>query len=157
MRILLRPERSDLVAWYQEQPLAVTYRFDGEARRCFPDVFVALADGRGLLAEIKPLWQVALSVNRAKADAARQLAHKRGWGWVTIAGTRTDRDLAERVVSAAAYETLSGALAHGAVLRWRDVNELRRVAPVDNWDVAAFALQSGARLDLMPYRLSRPV
>lgn len=157
MRILLRLERSDLVAWYQEQPLAVAYRFDGEARRYFPDVFVALADGRGLLAEIKPLWQVALSVNRAKADAARQLAHERGWGWVTIAGTRTDRDLAERVVSVAAYETLSGALANGAVLRWRDVNELRRVAPVDNWDVAAFALQSGARLDLMPYRLSRPV
>ena len=62
-KVLIDLDSTDLVGGFKEQPIFITYGTDGHVRRYFPDVFVRLADGRGLYVEIKPLIGMASRLN----------------------------------------------------------------------------------------------
>lgn len=79
---------SRMVATFQQQPVCVPYQCDGRSRCYYPDVVVQLRDGRAVLVEVKPIYQVAYAVNQDKFDAGRVYAHSREWGWLVW----TDRD-----------------------------------------------------------------
>ncbi|MCS5946652.1 hypothetical protein LNP25_23985 [Klebsiella variicola subsp. variicola] len=59
LEVLTLLERSELITYYQEQPAVIPYTFRGRNRLYYPDLFVATADGRGLLIEIKPTDRMA--------------------------------------------------------------------------------------------------
>lgn len=155
-KVLSILERSDQIAHYLEQPCAIPYSFDGISRRYYPDIFAVTTEGRGLLIEVKPLVNMAISVNRAKADAARGWAHSRGWGWLSLDDRGTFADLAARQIPSAGRARLDQELRARGRLTWRDVLALRARHGLSAVDIAAYVVQSDARLTLEPAYLIVP-
>lgn len=147
-------EGSSRVRSYQEQPCTISYvGEDGQAHTYYPDLLLSLDDGRVLLVEVKPLWQMALTANRIKCGAGQRYAAENGWGWVSV-GSRgqTYRDLEERQVDDLTRTRLTAALTEGPI-SWAKLQQLRLQTPITAMDVAAFAVQDNAGLALTPYRL----
>ncbi|RJT17803.1 sigma factor-like helix-turn-helix DNA-binding protein [Buttiauxella izardii] len=146
-------ERSDLVSFYQEQPVAIPYSFKGRLRHYYPDLLVSTIDGRCLLVEVKPTDSMALSINRVKANAGRAWAHARGWGWLVVSDRHTLRQLEEHVIPAAKWALIENELNASGVLNWRDMMELRMRHELTRFDLTAFIIQSGAEVD-RSYRIT---
>lgn len=68
--LITQLEFTPSVTWYQEQPLALEYRFEGRIRRYIPDFQVYCGGGEGLL-ECKFEAEVRNPQNLAKFEAAR--------------------------------------------------------------------------------------
>lgn len=150
-------ENSTDIAWYQEQPLTIPYAWEGRQRVYYPDILAATKTGRCLLIEVKPLTNMPVALNRAKATAGRAYAHQHGWGWVTVDGAHTERDLETHTISAEANRAITARLEAYGHLGWRHVLELRADSGVGARDIAAFVLQTGAQLVLEPrYRITAP-
>lgn len=81
-RLLQILNDSSLVATFQEQPVRIPYLWGGHTRSYYPDVAAQLHDGRTVLIEVKPIYEVAYAVNQDKFDAGRAFAYSRGWGWL---------------------------------------------------------------------------
>lgn len=147
-------EGSSRVRSYQEQPCQISYvGEDGRAHTYYPDLHLTLDDGRVLLVEVKPLWQMALTVNRIKCGAGQRYAAKNGWGWVSVGSSgQTYRDLEERQVDDLTRTRLTAALTEGPI-SWTKLQQLRLQTPITAMDVAAFSVQDNAGLALTPYRL----
>jgi len=148
LEILRLLDRSEQVAYYQEQPILIPYLFKGRHRKYYPDLFVATVQGRGLLIEVKPTESMAISINRAKADAGRAWAHARGWGWLVVSDRHTFRQIEEHVIPAAGWTLLDNELRTRGVLTWRDMISLRKRFGLTRFDFTAYIIQSGAELDL---------
>ncbi|WP_415124973.1 sigma factor-like helix-turn-helix DNA-binding protein [Microbacterium sp.] len=148
-------ENSSEVAWYQEQPLTIPYTWEGRQRVYYPDILAATRAGRCLLIEVKPLMNMPVAVNRAKAAAGRAYAHQLGWGWITVDGIHTERDLETHAIPAEARHAIAAGLEAHHSLGWREILELRTESGVSPRDIAAFIIQTGAQLTLEPrYRIS---
>lgn len=147
-------EESIHVNRYQEQPCAVPYPSEaGENAIYIPDLLISLADGRHLLIEVKPLWQMAVTENRIKTQAGQRFAHSHGWGWVSVAAAgRTYRDLLDRPIDPPARQALDNGLTEGPI-DWSTMQQLRQHIPIAALDVAAYAAQNNVPLSLTPYRL----
>lgn len=149
--VLTTLERSSEVVWYQEQPLAIPYVWQGYERRYYPDILAALRDGRHLLIEVKPLINMPASLNRAKADAGRNYAWERSWGWVTVDRNRTQRDLESHEIPCPSRRSIEAALTATGRLTWPQVKQLRSNYQIKMKDIAAFIIQTGAELLLDPH------
>jgi hypothetical protein len=148
-------ENSAIIAWYQEQPLKIPYIYEGRRRVYYPDLLAATHTGRCLLVEVKPLANMPIALNRAKAVAGRAYAHERGWGFVMVDGMHTGRDLETHVISTDRLRAITAALEAQGYLGWRQILELRANSRVTSRDVAAFVTQTGAQLVLEPrYRIT---
>lgn len=147
-------ERSARVLTYQEQPCEVPYcRADGYRSGYIPDLLVTLTDGRGLLVEVKPLWQMAVTDNLLKSQAGQRFAAEHGWGWVSVAQAgHTYADLLRREVDPAVHDALTRELAAGPI-GWAAMLRLRQNTQIRALDVAAYAAQNDVALSLTPYRL----
>lgn len=156
LRVIKVLDACPLIAWYQEQPFALPYTVDGRGHTYYPDLVVALADGRVVLVEIKPLPEMALLVSQAKFAAARRFAHDRGWGWIATDGARTMADLAAVPVDDGVRQALSRELDRSRTLSWPDVVRLRLSVPgLTHRALGALVLREGWEWRRAPYRLSR--
>ncbi len=150
-------ENSTEVAWYQEQPLTIRYAWEGRQRVYYPDILAATKTGRCLLIEVKPLTNMPVALNRAKATAARAYADQHGWGWVTVDGARTERDLETHTIPPESERAIKAALDAHDHLGWRHVLKLRADSGVSPRDIAAFVVQTDVQLILEPrYRITAP-
>lgn len=146
-------ENCEQIAYYQEQPAKIPYAFKGRQRKYFPDILAITTDGRGLLIEVKPTDNMALSVNRAKAAAGRAWAHARGWGWLVMNSRHTLREIEERVLSEEKRALLENELKMHGVLTWLDQLRLRIEQALTRLDFTTYIIQSGAHLD-RAYRMT---
>lgn len=153
LNIMTQLERSDQVSFYQEQPVAIPYSYKDKLRKYYPDLLVATVDGRCLLVEVKPTDSMALSINRAKANAGRAWAHARGWGWLVVSDRHTLRQLEEHVIPAAKRMLIENELNASGVLTWHDMMGLRSRHELTRLDLTAYIIQSGAEVD-RSYRIS---
>ncbi|WP_329491375.1 hypothetical protein OG618_33535 [Kitasatospora sp. NBC_01246] len=141
------------IAYYQEQPLAIGYDFDGRRRTYYPDLLVATTDGRCVLIEVKPVYEMATAVNVAKYRAVEALCRARGWGLVATDGWRTRRLLEDRPVDGRLEAALDEALARGGELTWHQVRAAAGALPLKSLDLAALVLRRGWVWRTHPYRL----
>lgn len=147
-------EKCPLVAAYQEQPISVPYEYDGQSRRYFPDIFVLLHDGRGLVVEIKPRLQFGLRANLAKWSALRGFVRKRGYGLLITDG-RIALQVVQRHSVPAAYRTaVQQTLAAGSI-SWPKYRQLRDEYRPSHIDFAALVLQDRLVWTLLPFCLRR--
>ncbi|MET9402333.1 sigma factor-like helix-turn-helix DNA-binding protein [Kitasatospora sp. NPDC002965] len=142
------------VAYYQEQPLAVGYEFDGRARTYFPDLLVATTDGRCVLVEVKPVFEMATAVNVAKYRALEALCRDHGWGLLVTDGYRTRSLVENHPVDPRLAEAIGPLLAEGTVLGWPHVLTAAGAQRPGSLDIAALALRHGWEWRTRPFRLS---
>ncbi|MFJ9365408.1 TnsA endonuclease N-terminal domain-containing protein [Nocardia sp. NPDC101769] len=153
LRFLRLLDASDLVTWFREQPCAVPYELHGYPRIYYPDVVVTLADGRVILVEVKPLFDLALHINQVKFAAARRYAHYRGWGWhIWTEGSIGIAELRSRPVDPVAEQQLSQLLAQRPA-RWGDIVQIQEQTGLTNLDLSTLVLRHGWRLDRTPFQL----
>jgi hypothetical protein len=81
-RLILRQLDTDpRVTAYQEQPVTIPYKLDGEQREYTPDVIVQLDDGRALIIEAKPLAHLGQFDNWMKWAALASRCTRQGLGY----------------------------------------------------------------------------
>ncbi|WP_355585898.1 TnsA endonuclease N-terminal domain-containing protein [Xanthomonas cannabis] len=146
-------EKSEQVAYYQEQPAAIRYAFGKKHYDYYPDLLLATTDGRCVLVEVKPTSQMALSINRAKARAARVWAHARGWGWLVMNERHTFRQIAQLELSAEKRSSLDRELRERGSITWKETPNLRTRYGLSALELTAYIIQSDAELD-RSYRIT---
>lgn len=73
-------EMASQVEYYAEQPFPIKYG-DEMTLKYFPDVYVLLKDGRGIIFEIKPSFLMPLANNLRKFRALKEFCEKEGLGY----------------------------------------------------------------------------
>ena len=69
LQFMLKLEQAKDIVFYQEQPFVIRYQLDGLTYNYYPDLFFAFKDGKGVVVEIKPRYQMALYQNLTKWSA----------------------------------------------------------------------------------------
>jgi Sigma-70, region 4/TnsA endonuclease N terminal len=142
-----------LVVAYQEQPLAVEYELGGEIRIYYPDVLLRLNDGRVLVVELKPRFQMALHANLAKWRAAIRFCHARGWGFLITDGRRSIRPYLERGIDRGFSERVTAAVRQAGTVDWHTYRRIRDAHGATSEDFIALVLQRRLQWSLAPFRL----
>ncbi|WP_454231378.1 TnsA endonuclease N-terminal domain-containing protein [Mycolicibacterium fortuitum] len=151
-RLLRILNDSSLVAIFQEQPVRVGYQWKGQPKAYFPDVVAQLRDGRTVLIEAKPLYEVAYAMNQDKFDAARAYAHSQGWGWLVWTDRCSIPDLVSRNVDPVLAQRVTETVMSGD-LDWR---ALRRfdAEGLELLDLIALTIANRWRWEREPFRLT---
>lgn len=152
---LLRLEELPEVVLYQEQPFVVPYQ-QGERTRCYyPDVLFVLQDGRGIVVEIKPVFQMALHKNLIKWSALRQFCRKEGFGLLVTDGRYAIQEVQHRHINPDFVTAMRTALLRGP-LSWHEYREIRDRYDVSRDEFIALILNERLIWELNPFSLSKP-
>jgi hypothetical protein len=142
------------VVGYQEQPLVIDYILDGRPAVYIPDVLVIFDDGRALVVEIKPRFQMALAPNLRKWVALARWCGREGAGLLIGDGrvsiseqllSGCPADFADRLLESLRLH--NGTLTYGqyryGVGRDRSIGDLAAAvgAGVTSWQSSPFLLR----------------
>ena len=150
---LHRLEQLKEVVSYQEQPFKVPYDLDGQKFVYYPDVLFVLEDGRGVVVEIKPVFEMALQGNLIKWAALRQFCTERGLGILITDGRYTIQQIQYHKVRPEFADAVVASLRHGP-LSWKQYKEIRDKYNASRNDFVALILKNRLVWDLSPFRLS---
>jgi hypothetical protein len=142
------------VLWFCEQPAAIGYIFAGRHRTYYPDLLAATKDGYCILIEVKPLLDMPLAINQAKAAAARAFCARNGWGFLVTDLRRSLNDLLPMPVPEEASRQFADALRETGTMTWPDIKAHRARCGLTAVQVAALATQRGWCITLSPYRMT---
>jgi hypothetical protein len=107
LRVFRWLERSPSVRWYQEQPVRVLYAYRGLLKPYFPDAAVMGEDGRVMVVEVKPSFEMYRDITLAKATGALQHFGSRGIGFLMVDSSgQTLHDIAQHPFSPAVAEAI---------------------------------------------------
>jgi DNA-binding CsgD family transcriptional regulator len=151
---LLRLEECEEVSWYQEQPLGIPYEFEGKAHSYFPDVLLVRTDGRAVIVELKPVYQMALRQNLVKWSALKKLCAAKGWGILITDGRKTIQEVQHQDADEAFVRAVMQRL-EGGPIGWAEYRELRDCHEADWKDFLALILQQRLDWRLGPFKLER--
>jgi hypothetical protein len=130
-------ERSEEVLCYQEQPIAFAYAAEGRDRLYYPDVVVWDREGRVLMIEVKPVFNMFRRRVLEKGLAAIAHLQPRGIGYLLVDSSgRTLADLATQAYDVVAAEAVEALFADGPV-SFRVVKEMLS-ARTGRFDFGAF-------------------
>ena len=147
-------DRAPQVEWFCEQPAAIGYIFAGRHRTYYPDLLAATKDGYCILIEVKPLLDMPLAINQAKAAAARAFCARNGWGFLVTDLRRSLNDLLTMPVPEEASRQFADALRETGTMTWQDIKSHRAQCELTAVQVAALATQRGWYIVLSPYRMT---
>ncbi len=142
------------VTWFCEQPLAIGYIFAGRHRTYYPDLLAATKDGYCILIEVKPLLDMPLAINQAKAAAARAFCARHGWGFLVTDLRGSLVGLLAMPVPEEASRQFADALQKTGTMTWQDIKAHRAQCGLTATQVAALATQRGWCIRLSPYRMT---
>lgn len=109
-------ERSSEIRWYQEQPLAIPYTFEGQHGYYYPDAAVWDRAGRIVVVEVKPLFMMFRQDTLVKALGALEYLQRRGMGYLLIdSRQRTLAGMARLPHSVDVVETMESLFVHGPI------------------------------------------
>ena len=115
----------------------------------------ATEDGYCILIEVKPLLDMPLAINQAKAAAARAFCARNGWGFLVTDLRRSLNDLLAMPVPEEASRQFADALRETGTMTWQDIKVHRTRCGLNAVQVAALATQRGWYIRLSPYRMTR--
>jgi DNA-binding CsgD family transcriptional regulator len=159
LQFLLKLEQAKDIVFYQEQPLVIPYQLEGLARNYYPDVFFAFEDGRGVVVEIKPRYQMALYENLTKWSALHKFCLQNGWGLLVTDGSRPFQKLQHHEISVEYETTLLAALANSedGILSWKEYRDIKDQYNSTWNDFLAIILKNRLEWNLQPFVLKQRV
>lgn len=152
---LMRLEELEEVIFYQEQPFAISYKEGEKENSYYPDVFVLLKDGRGIVVEIKPVFRMALHKNLVKWSALRRFCNEMGIGILVTDGRHAIQQIQQQAINRSFAKAVSESLQHGP-LSWKEYKEIKGKYNVNRNDFLALVLRKRLVWELNPFRLSKP-
>jgi len=159
MQFLLKLEQIKEIVLYQEQPFAIPYELDGILRTYYPDVFFVIEDGRGVVVEVKPRYQMALHENLTKWSALHRYCVQNGWGLLVTDGSRSIQKLQQHEFSMEFQTALFIALENSrdGTLSWTEYRSIRDQHNATWNDFLAVILKNGLVWSLQPFVLKQKV
>ena len=152
MRFLARLEELDQVVFYQEQPCAISYRSGTQERLYYPDVLLSLQDGRILIVEVKPVFQMALHDNIAKWDVLKVYSDREGFGTMVTDGRLTLQQIYQHSIKPGYEEAVLEEVEHGPI-SWQKYLSIRDHFQPGRRDFAAVIIQNRLVWRLGPFVL----
>ncbi|MEV6657703.1 hypothetical protein [Nocardia fluminea] len=153
-RLLRTLDADPVVAAFQEEPTALTYRFADEDQVHYPAVAAQLTDGRTVLIDVVPLGRTAFHHNRVQSELGRAYAREHGWGWLVWTGSALGTpQLEARPVDASIEQRLISDLEQGPYDR-QALATVSAETGLDLLDLAGLVLRHGWQWDRLPMRLS---
>lgn len=145
------------VLFYQEQPAALTYEWEGRAHTYYPDILISFVDGRSAMAELKPDFEMATYRNLEKWTALVKNSELAGHGFF-IGNTRHSMtDLLSVAHDPALMEILQVIVERQGTLPWSQLKDIRIRSRRTNLDLAAAIIQAGLVLEERPFILRAPI
>ena len=159
LQFLLKLEQIKEIVLYQEQPFVIPYELDGASRIYYPDVFFVFEDGRGVVVEIKPRYQMALHENLTKWSALHQYCVQNGWGLLITDGSRSLQKLQQHEFDVEFQTALIMALENSkdGTLSWSEYRSIRDQHNATWNDFLAVILNNGLVWRLQPFVLKQGV
>ena len=154
MRFLARLEELDQVVFYQEQPCAISYRSETQERLYYPDVLLSLQDGRILIVEVKPVFQMALHDNIAKWDVLKGYGDREGFGTMVTDGRLTLQQIYQHSIKPGYEEAVLEEVERGPI-SWQKYLPIRDHFQPGRRDLAAVILRNRLVWRLGPFMLCR--
>ena len=157
LQFLLKLEQAKDIVFYQEQPYVIPYQLEGLARNYYPDLFFAFEDGRGVVVEIKPPYQMALYCNLTKWSALYRFCALRGWGMLVTDGKIPFQKLQYHELPIGFESTLLKTLANSdaGFLSWKEYREIRDQYNATWTDFVAVILKNRLVWSLQPFVLKQ--
>jgi len=157
LQFLLKLEQAKDIVFYQEQPLVIPYQLEGLARNYYPDVFFAFEDGRGVVVEIKPRYQMALYENLTKWSALYTFCLQNGWGLLVTDGRRPFQQFQQYEIPVEFQTALLSALVNSddGTISWKEYRNIRDQHNATWNDFLALILKNRLIWTLQPFVLKR--
>lgn len=150
-------DRTNMVTWYCEQPLRLSYFYDGCFRNYYPDVLLALSDGRRIILELKPVSEMALEENLYKWAALMEYCSRKGYGMSISSGSFSITQFQYRSCNENFVAAVLEELAEGP-LYWHDYLILRDRNNANTLDLVGMILRYGLQhKSLRPWKLFSPL
>jgi DNA-binding CsgD family transcriptional regulator len=157
LQFLLKLEETKEVVLYQEQPLIIPYASNGRSRNYYPDILFLFEDGKRVVVEIKPRYQMALHENLIKLSALRQFCIQNGWGLLVTDGKITIQKLQHHAFSVDFQTKLIEAISNskGGSISWREYKIIRDQYNATLGDFVAVILKNKLIWSLQPFVIKR--
>ena len=140
---------------YQEQPFVIPYELDGTQRIYYPDVFFVTEDGRGVVVEVKPRYQMALHENLSKWSSLRKSCAQHGWGLLVTDGKRDIQKVQQHNYPVEFQAAMLTALENSrdGALNWPEYRSIRDQQNATWDDFIAVILRNRLIWNLQPFTL----
>lgn len=155
-RFFERLEAFDAVVFFQEQPLQIPYIRNGKSCTYFPDVFFALIDGRGIVAEVVPSQGMALQSNWVKWSALKTFCRHNGYGLLVTNGRKSIQEVSRQEIRPRVRQQVLDALDNGS-LNWSQYKQLRHQCAIKTSELYALIIQERLRWQPRPFCLERVI
>jgi DNA-binding CsgD family transcriptional regulator len=157
LQFLLKLEYARNIVFYLEQPLVISYQFDGLTRNYYPDLFFSFDDGRGVVVEIKPRYQMALYQNLIKWSALYKFCASNGLGMLVTDGKRPFQKLQNLELPPGFEENLLKTLSNSEIgsLSWKEYKQIRDLYNASWIDFVAVIIKNRLVWSLQPFVLKR--
>lgn len=148
LTFLSKLEAASEVVCYSEQPFAIPYEYG----TYYPDVFVALSDGAGIVVELKPLFEMGLQINLLKWRALWQFCKSAGYGFLVTDGRWELTEIKRRFPPSMFEGAILRALRRGP-LSWEAYRSLRDAYLPGRDEFLAIILRNRLVWNLSPFNL----
>jgi hypothetical protein len=143
-------EDSAEIAFYLERPFGLAYEFEGRQSTFYPDVFCLLKDGRGVVIDTKPTYELGLPKNLAKWKALRQYCTEKGMGLLVTDLRYSIQRYQQFTVTPAFEKALLDRLSIGCI-RWREYCAIRDEHEVRATELLTLALKRKVVYQFRPF------
>jgi hypothetical protein len=144
------------VIWYQEQPLAIPYIFNGLAKWYYPDFCVGLKDGRYFVVEIKDTFEMLQYQNARKLQALWQYCQRHGLGLLVTDGVKTIQDIYERKIDSEFQQILMQHLKQAGAIGIKGFRPLKDRFTTAWQDLPSIVLHEELIWQMRPFCLKTP-
>ncbi|TMD65881.1 MAG: hypothetical protein E6I91_09645 [Chloroflexi bacterium] len=153
LQFLLMLEETKEVVLYQEQPFIIPYISNGRSRNYYPDILFLFEDGKRVVVEIKPPYQMALHENLIKLSALRLLCIQNGWGLLVTNGKIPIQKLHHHTFSVEFQTALLEAISNskGGSISWREYKFIKDQYNATLGDFVAVILKNKLVWSLQPF------
>jgi hypothetical protein len=147
-------EHSKEIAEYHAHPIAVPFSAGERHLIYYPDLFVLLRDGTGIVVEIVPLFRIALWRNLLKFEALKIFCGRVGYGLLITDGYSSFEEIRQYKVNRRYASEVMRYLTNKAALDWNTYKEIRDRHHASRQDFVGLVVQNRLVWRLGPFRLS---
>jgi hypothetical protein len=147
-------EHSKEIIEYHAHPIAVLFSSGGRHLIYYPDLFLLLQDGTGIVTEITPLFRMALWWNLLKFEALRSFCGRVGFGLLITDGYSCFEEICQYKVNQRYTSEVMYYLRNKGALDWNTYKEMKDKHHANRKDFVGLVVQNRLLWKLGPFRLS---
>ena len=149
--ILSLLEESPQVVFYVVQPFKIPYYYLKQ-RNYIPDIFCVLDDGKGVVIEVKPRFNMVLNLNLQKYYRLKNFCEENGYGMLVTDIYTSIEEFVTYDYNKAFEEDLLERLRNGPI-KWRELSILKVKHNIRYRDIASIVIKNDLIYNMGPFSI----